>query len=159
MDPKIKQKALRLLTNGMYILTTRAGERFAASTVTWASQASFKPPLIMAAIRKESTVLGCMKESRVAAFHILGHNQQKIAQKFFATAKTGDGTLNDEPYVEGKNSAPILKSLPAHLECSVVDIRDEYGDHAIVVLEVVDAQVDEQPKPLTVSDCPWQYAG
>jgi flavin reductase (DIM6/NTAB) family NADH-FMN oxidoreductase RutF len=159
MDSKIKQKTLRLLTNGMYVLTSRAGDRLAASTVTWASQASFKPPLIMAALRKEGTVLACIRESRVAALHILGRSQKAIAQKFLATAKGGDGTLSGEPYVEGKTSAPILKNLPAYLECKVIDIHDEYGDHAVVVLEVVDAQLHKQTKPLTVADSPWQYGG
>src|ERR1700758_2521557 len=70
MDVKKKQKTLRLLTNGMYIVTSRSGDRFAASTITWATQASFAPPLIMVAIRHESNVLRCMKESRVAVFHI-----------------------------------------------------------------------------------------
>ena len=159
MDPKIKQKTLRLLTNGMYILTSRSGDRVAASTVTWASQASFKPPLIMAALRKESTVLACMKESGVGALHVLDRSQKGIAQKFFAATKNGDGALNGEPYTQGKTSAPILKNLPAWLECKVLDILDEHGDHAIVILEVVDAQVHKQTKPLTVADSPWHYGG
>ena len=159
MDPKIKQKTLRLLTNGMYVLTSRSGERVAASTVTWASQASFEPPLIMAALRKESTVLACMKESGVGALHILDRTQKRIAQKFFATTKAGEGTLSGEPYSEGKTSAPILKNLRAWLECKVVDIADQHGDHSIVILEVVDAQLHKPTKPLTVADSPWHYGG
>jgi flavin reductase (DIM6/NTAB) family NADH-FMN oxidoreductase RutF len=159
MDPKIKQKTLLLLTNGMYILTSRSGERVAASTVTWVSQASFNPPLIMAALRKESTVLTCMKESCVGALHILDRTQKAIAQKFFATTKGGEGTLGGEPYSEGKTSAPILKNLPVWLECKVVDIADQHGDHAVVILEVVDAQLHKQTKPLTVADSPWHYGG
>jgi flavin reductase (DIM6/NTAB) family NADH-FMN oxidoreductase RutF len=159
MDPKTKQKALRLLTNGMYILTSRSGDRFAASTVTWASQASFKPPLLMAAIRRESSVLRCMNESRMAAFHVLDRNQKAIAQKFFSTTKRAGDSLNGEPYTAGKTSAPILQNLAAYLECKVIDIRDEYGDHAIVILEVVDAQLRKQIKPLVVADSPWHYGG
>lgn len=51
MNPKIKRKTLRMLSNGMYVITSSSGERYGAATVTWVSQASFKPPLVMAADR------------------------------------------------------------------------------------------------------------
>ena len=159
MDPKTKREALRLLTNGMYVLTSRSGDRFGASTVTWASQASFKPPLLMAAIRRDSNVLRCMKESGVAVLHVLDRSQKAIAQKFFSTTKRADDRLNGETYTTGKTSAPILQNLPAYLECKVTDIRDEYGDHAVVILEVVDAQLRKHVKPLVVADSPWRYGG
>lgn len=159
MDPKTKQRTLRLLTNGMYILTARSGECFGASTVTWASQASFKPPLIMVAVRKDSNVLHCMRESRAAALHILDRTQKALAQRFFSTTKHAEGSLNGESFVDGKTLAPILQSVKAYLECRVIDIREEYGDHAIVVLEVVDAQLRNQTEPLVVADSPWCYGG
>jgi len=159
MDPKTKQRALRLLTNGMYILTSRSGEHFGASTVTWASQASFKPPLIMVAVRHDSNVLHCIKQSRAAALHILDRSQKAIAQRFFSATEHAHGSLNGESYVDGKTSAPILQNLPAYLECKVIDVREEYGDHAIVVLEVVDAQLRTHIKPLVVADSPWRYGG
>ena len=160
MDPKIKQKTLRLLTNGMYVLTSRAsGGQLGAATVTWASQASFKPPLLMLALRKESHILRCLRESRVAAVHVLAKNQKDIAQKFFAPPKASGSTLNGEEYFEGKTSAPVLKNLPAYIECRVLDIREDYGDHAIIVLEVVEVELTKHIDPLTVSDSPWEYGG
>jgi flavin reductase (DIM6/NTAB) family NADH-FMN oxidoreductase RutF len=159
MDTKTKQKTLRLLTNGIYILTSRAGDSLGAATITWVSQASFKPPLLMAAVRKESSVFRCLSESRIAALHILGKHQKQIAQKFFSPTKGGSADLNGEPFSEGQTSAPILQNLPAYLECQVVDIREEYGDHALVILEVVDAQLLASVDPLTIPDSPWQYGG
>jgi flavin reductase (DIM6/NTAB) family NADH-FMN oxidoreductase RutF len=159
MDPKTRQKTLRLLTNGMYILTSRSGEHFGASTITWVSQASFKPPLVMAAVRKDSNVLSCIKQSRAAALHILDRSQKAVAQRFFSSTKHVDGSLNGASYVDGKTSAPILQNLAACLECKVVDVREEYGDHALVVLQVIDAQLRGQIKPLVVADSPWRYGG
>ncbi|MCI3952948.1 MAG: hypothetical protein K0R53_2446, partial [Burkholderiales bacterium] len=37
-----------MLSHGVYVLTSRSAERYGAATVTWVSQASFKPPLLMA---------------------------------------------------------------------------------------------------------------
>jgi flavin reductase (DIM6/NTAB) family NADH-FMN oxidoreductase RutF len=159
MDPKTKQKTLRLITNGMYVLTSRHGDRLGAATVTWVSQASFKPPLLMTAVRKNSSVFRCLMESRIAALHILGSQQKDIAQKFFSPTRGAGSELNGEPFSEGKTSAPILKNLPAYMECKVVDIRDEYGDHAIVILEVVEAMLHRPVRPLTIADSPWEYGG
>jgi flavin reductase (DIM6/NTAB) family NADH-FMN oxidoreductase RutF len=159
VDQKTKQKTLRLLTNGMYILTSRDGATLGAATVTWVSQSSFKPPLLIAAVRKDSSVFRCLVKSRVAALHVLGSHQQAIAQKFFSPTKADNVTLNGEPFFEGKTSAPILKNLHAYLECNVVDVREEYGDHAIVILQVVEAELLKQVEPLTIPGSPWEYGG
>src|ERR1700722_9681506 len=111
MDPKTKKKTLRLLTNGMYVLTSRGDDdELAAATITWVSQASFKPPLLMVAVRQESNVFRCLRQSRVAALHVLASDQRDIAQKFFAPSKATGIALKGEPFFAGKTSAPILKN-------------------------------------------------
>jgi flavin reductase (DIM6/NTAB) family NADH-FMN oxidoreductase RutF len=160
MDPKTRQKVLRLLTNGIYVMTARSGEKFGAATVTWVSQAGFKPPLLMAALRKDGNVLECVLESRQAALHILDKQQANLAQAFFASAKESDGFLNGEPYTQGKQtSSPVLTNARAFLECEVREILQDSGDHAIVILEVVNAEIRQDVLPLTVADSPWEYGG
>jgi flavin reductase (DIM6/NTAB) family NADH-FMN oxidoreductase RutF len=159
MDAKAKQKNLRLLTNGIYVLTSRDGDRYGAATVTWVSQVSFKPPLLMAALRKDGSVLNCLISSGFSVLHIVGSEQEEIAQKFFSATKESDGFLNGEPFCEGKTSAPVLKNLNAYLECKLVEISEDYGDHAIAILEVVEAGNRGEVDPLVVDDSPWKYGG
>ena len=160
MDPKTKQKVLRLLTNGIYVMTSRSGEKFGAATVTWISQAGFKPPLLMAALRKDGNVLECLLESRQAVLHILDKRQAHLAQKFFASAKESGGLLNGEPYTNAKKVlAPVLSSAHAYLECEVRETIQTQSDHAIAVLEVVHAEIRQDTNPLTVADSPWEYGG
>jgi flavin reductase (DIM6/NTAB) family NADH-FMN oxidoreductase RutF len=159
MDPKTKQKVLRLLTNGMYILTSRSAERFGATTITWVSQSSFKPPLLMAALRKDGSAFQCVAESRAAVLHVLSSDQQLIAQKFFAATTESQGILNGEPYVAAPNGAPVLENLGAYLECEALEIVATPGDHAVVVFEVLDAVLRKPTDPLTVTGSPWQYGG
>jgi flavin reductase (DIM6/NTAB) family NADH-FMN oxidoreductase RutF len=47
----------------------------------------------------------------------------------------------------------------AYLECKVVDMREEYGDHAIAILEVVEAGLMKHAHPLTLAELPWRYGG
>jgi flavin reductase (DIM6/NTAB) family NADH-FMN oxidoreductase RutF len=159
MDLKKKQKALRMISNGMYVMTSRAGDKYGGATITWLTQASFKPPLIMAAVRPDSSVFECLTQSGSVAVHLLGEGQQEIARKFISTTEVHDGKINGEPFIEGKNSSPILLSAPAYVECKVLKVVDGDGDHSIVVMEVVEAEVRQEVRPLLVSDSPWKYGG
>jgi flavin reductase (DIM6/NTAB) family NADH-FMN oxidoreductase RutF len=159
MDLKKKQKALRLISNGMYIITSHAGTKYGGATITWLSQVSFKPPLIMAAIRPESSVFACLSESRKAAIHILGSHQQEIARKFLASTDFREGLLNGEPFTEGTTSSPILQNISSYIECDVHQIIDGEGDHALVIMEAIHAEHSGDFKPLIVAESPWKYGG
>ena len=148
-----------MLSNGVYVLTARSEDRYGAATVTWVSQVSFKPPLIMAAVRRQSNVFKCLAESRVAALHIVGDGQQDIARRFFFPTRANCTTINGVPFAEGRTAAPILANLPAHVECHVEQIVDTDGDHAMVILRVVDAEFREEVRPLTIAETPWEYGG
>ncbi len=71
MDVKSRRDTLRMFTNGVYVMTSRCADRYGGATVTWVSQASFRPPLIMAVIRKDSNVFRCVSESGLAAIPVL----------------------------------------------------------------------------------------
>jgi flavin reductase (DIM6/NTAB) family NADH-FMN oxidoreductase RutF len=53
----------------------------------------------------------------------------------------------------------VLTKSHAHLECEVREILQQYGDHALVILEVVNAEIRQEVTPLTVADSPWEYGG
>ncbi len=159
MNTTTRRKTLRMLSNGLYVMTARSGSRYGAATVTWVSQASFRPPLLMAAVRPESNVFACLRDSGLAAVHILARGQEDIARRFFAPTRVADSGINGEPFQKGVFDAPILTNAPAYLECRVRRIFDGLGDHALVVLEVVGAECREQARPLTIADTPWEYGG
>ena len=158
MDVQSRKRTLRLLSNGIYIMTASSGGRYGAATVTWLSQASFKPPLVMAAIRPDSNVFRCLEESGTVAVHILDASQQAMAQRFFAPTQVVDGTINGEPFTPGMTCAPILQNARAYFECAVRQIVT-LGDHAVVVMEVLEAGCRDQVRPLTVAASPWEYGG
>jgi flavin reductase (DIM6/NTAB) family NADH-FMN oxidoreductase RutF len=159
MNIRARKETLRMLSNGVYILTAHSGDRYGGATVTWISQASFKPPLVMAAVRKESNVFRCLEESGIAAIHILASNQCDVAQRFFTPTVVQDGRMNGEPFRLSSRALPILDSAPAYVECGVRRIVDGIGDHAIVLLEVLEAESRGPVHPLTVAESPWQYGG
>lgn len=159
MDANARRQALRKISNGIYVLTARDAEHFGAATVTWVSQASFKPPLLMAAVRPDSNVFRCLAESGSAALHIVAEDQKELARRFFAPTAAAEGTINGVRFVDGKTAAPLLEGLPAHVECRVERILETAGDHAVVILRVVDAECCGDFRPLTIADSPWEYGG
>src|SRR5579884_2189445 len=159
MDATVRKTTLRLLTNGVYIITARSNSEFGGATVTWVSQASFHPPLLMAAIRPDSNVYRCLLESRLAAIHVLSADQQEIAQRFFTPTVVCDGTMNGEPFSEGKTLLPILQNAPAYVECRVLRIVDDVGDHAVVLVEVLEAECRRAVTPMRIDESPWRYGG
>jgi len=159
MDAQAKRQALRKLSNGVYVLTSRSGAHFGAATVTWVSQASFKPPLLMAAVRRDSNVFQCLSESGTAVLHVLANGQEEVARRFFAPTAAAAGAINGVPFSDGTTAAPILIGLPAHVECRVDRIVDTGGDHAVVILRVVEAECCGDFRPLTIADSPWEYGG
>jgi len=159
MNEVDKRETLRMVPNGLFILTSRSGATCGAAVVAWLSQASFRPPLLMAAIRRQSRVLECLLQSGAAAIHILGTEQEEIAQKFFAPTKASSHMINGEPFTNGDTSAPILQNLPAYLECCLDQVVEIGGDHVVVILEVVAAKCRREVQSLTVANSPWQYGG
>jgi len=159
MDVVATRTVLRMLSNGVYVLTARSSDRYGAATVTWISQISFKPQLIMAAVRRDSNVFKCLSESLAATVHVLAFNQTHLGQKFFAPTTIGAGEINGELFDDGLTGAPVLRNVPAYVECYVRHIVETGGDHALTVMEVVHAECRERVKPLTIADSPWQYGG
>src|SRR3989442_3695308 len=119
VDGASRRKTLRMLSNGLYVMTSRSGDHFGAATVTWVSQASFRPPLIMAAVRPDSNVFACLRQSGFVALHILGSGQEDMARRFFEPTRALDGGINGEPFQDGAPTAPILRYAPAYVVCRV----------------------------------------
>lgn len=139
MDEIAKKTALRMIPYGLYILSARgAGEGYGAATVNWVTQASFKPPLVVVCVKGDSYIHKLIDESRAFALNVLGKGQQDKAYTFFKPAEVEDGRIGGEPFLQGKTGAPILETVPAYIECRVVDTLVN-GDHTVFLGEVVDA--------------------
>jgi flavin reductase (DIM6/NTAB) family NADH-FMN oxidoreductase RutF len=160
MDAAVKKQALRLFTYGLYIATSSHQKEVAAGTVNWISQASFQPPLVMAAIKGDSHLHTLIVQSGHFALNVLAADQKTIAQDFFKPTQRDGNTLNGHAFDTGPTTgSPLLTELPAWIECRVTDTVQR-GDHTVFVAEVVDAGIrTENAKVLDMWDTGWFYAG
>ena len=145
MDTDAKKTALRMIPYGIYVLTAEGSGGVAAATVNWVTQTSFDPPLVAVGVKTDSGAYQTLKDAGHFALNMLGKGQQGQAFTFFKPAERDGATISGEPYRSGASGAPILENAPASVECKVVEIV-ERGDHHIVVGEVVEADVAQQPE-------------
>ncbi|MGH7739157.1 MAG: flavin reductase, partial [bacterium] len=54
MNEDAKKKLLQMVPHGLYILTSQTAFDQVASTVSWVTQASFQPPLVVLALRRDT---------------------------------------------------------------------------------------------------------
>jgi flavin reductase (DIM6/NTAB) family NADH-FMN oxidoreductase RutF len=158
MDPAQKKKALRLLTYGLYVVTARSAEGYAAGTITWLSQCSLSPPLVMAGVQRDSSLHQAIAVSCAFAVHVVGRSQRPLAMAFFKTAVVERDRINGYRFERGATGAPVLLDAPAWFECRVLD-QVARGDHTVFVAEVVGAGVRSEEEPLTLREAGFAYGG
>lgn len=159
MDLEAKKKVLRSFTYGLYILTARDREDYAAGTVNWVTQASFTPPLVALGVKRDSRLHELIQRTGRLALMTLAQDQKQIAQDFFKPTVREGSTLNGHPFEPSPTfGLPLLTELPYWLEAEVRHIY-EGGDHSVVVVEVVEAGVRQEAKPLIMWDTGWFYGG
>ncbi len=141
MDKKSRiSLACRKIVQGVYVISTRDGDRINAMTAAWVGRASFNPPLVTVAIGRERFTYGMIKRSGIFAVHVLGPDNKDLGKHF--GLKTGRKTdkFAGIPYDTKVTGAPILRDCVAWMDCRVVS-RCEAGDHDIFIGEVLDGGV------------------
>ena len=160
MDPQTKKTALRMITHGLYLLAVQHEGRYNASAISWLSQASFSPPLVMLGVKADTLTHAMVEGSGQFAINLLAAGQTDIAQTFFKQAEQAGDRLSGYAFEPGPvTGAPLFLDAPAWFECRVTDFVKR-GDHSVVVAEVVEAGVrDPGATPLALRDTAWHYGG
>jgi flavin reductase (DIM6/NTAB) family NADH-FMN oxidoreductase RutF len=160
MDPQAKKVALRAISYGLYVLTAIDGNDVGAAGVNWLTQASFEPPLIVAAVKADSDSHAIVQRTGAFAVNVLGEDQLDIGKAFFRTTTVEGDTLNGYRFERGPvTGAPLLVDLPYWFEAQVTDTIRR-GDHTVFVAEVVNAGVrDGTATPLLLRSTGMNYGG
>ncbi|HEY5039270.1 MAG TPA: flavin reductase family protein [bacterium] len=159
MNEEAKKKLLRMIPHALYVLTSRSNGKTAVSTVSWVTQASFHPPLLVVGLKKDSHTLEVVKRAKGFVLNFLGTGQKDVAQKFFKHEEPEGNHLAGEPFQESPLlKHPIFPKMAGFVECRMVGMVEK-GDHTVVVAEVVEAESGPLEGPLLLSSTGWQYGG
>ncbi len=147
----IDRKAFRTLSYGLYLITSREGERLNGQVANVAVQVTSKPSRIAIALNKENLTHQFVEKSRVFAVSVLAETapMQFIGLFGFRSGRDVD-KLAQVHYELGNTGAPMVtEHSVAVMEARVIHSID-VGTHTLFVGEVVGAKViDDTASPLT----------
>lgn len=141
-------KAIGRISGGLYIITTKKGDRSGAMVASWVTQASFDPPGFTVAVAKDRAIESLMQVGDQFVLNILEEgNYQTLMKHFLKRFGPGEDRFAGVDTRTANNGSPILADAHAYLECEVVS-RMECADHWIVYNKVTDGRVSK-PDSLT----------
>jgi flavorubredoxin/flavin reductase (DIM6/NTAB) family NADH-FMN oxidoreductase RutF len=141
-------KAIGRISSGLYIITTKKGDRSGAMVASWVTQASFDPPGFTVAVAKDRAIESLMQVGDQFILNILEEgNYQTLMKHFLKRFGPGEDRFAGVNTRTANNGSPILADALAYLECEVVS-RMECADHWIVYNKVTDGRVSK-PDSLT----------
>jgi len=135
-------KALYKIGYGLYIVSSKRGDKFNAQTANTLFQITSQPPTVAVSINKQNLTWEFIEESRVFAASILCEDTPLsfIGRFGFRSGRDID-KLEGITYKIGETKAPvILDNAVAYLEAKVIKEVD-VGTHTIFIGEVVNADV------------------
>jgi flavin reductase (DIM6/NTAB) family NADH-FMN oxidoreductase RutF len=159
MDEEIKKIALRMIPYSVHVVGLKGYHKVAAYSGSWIMQCSFKPPLVVIGVKRDGMGHDQLDEGKVFSINFLSKSDQATAEYFFTPPTPENGKLGNVPYTTDMTGAPILKNAIAYLECEIVRMIDEHGDHILYIGKVVNAAVKKKEPTLMLSETPWHYGG
>jgi flavin reductase (DIM6/NTAB) family NADH-FMN oxidoreductase RutF len=145
------EKALKRVVNGVFVITTKCGDKVNGMTAVWVTTVSFDPPLICISIGKEHFTHNLIKKSGVFAVNILKEGQIDVRKHFGFTSGKEVDKFASVPYTKKATGSPILKDAAAYLDCKV-KFSIDIGNLTLFIGEAIDANVNENVKPLVFKE-------
>ena len=143
-------KALYRLGYGLYVVTSRKGDRFNGQIANTVIQITSEPPTIAVSINQDNLTHEFIKESKVFAASVLCQDTPLsfIGHFGFKSGRDID-KFEGINYKIGETQAPVVTdNALAYLEARVIQEVD-VGTHTIFVGELAGAEVLKEGEPMT----------
>ena len=143
-------KALYKLGYGLYVVSSRKGDRLNGQIANTVFQITSEPPTIAVSINKSNLTHEFIKESKVLAASVLSQDTPLsfIGHFGFKSGRNID-KLEGINYRIGETQAPVVTdNTLAYLEAKVIQEID-VGTHTIFVVELIGADVIKEGEPMT----------
>jgi flavin reductase (DIM6/NTAB) family NADH-FMN oxidoreductase RutF len=126
--------------SGVTVLAVRDGPHVLAITATAVMPVSLEPPLILASVGLNATVLPFLEIGRRFTVNLLAGDQRRLASLFADPAPLERSAFPPE-------GDPVLADALASLACVVRRIHRE-GDHDLVVASIEQVELHDEREPL-----------
>ena len=158
LDAAAKKILLRKFPHGVFICGVAEGGEVNGFTASWVTQGSFEPPLVVMAVRADSTSNGMIQRTGRFSLNVLAADQKDLAAVFFKPQKAVGGRFDAAPFTLGALGLPLLDGALGGVECELVG-QVARGDHTIFVGAVKSAVLHRDGAALELAGTGWQYGG
>ncbi len=143
-------KALHELGYGLYVVSSRKGDRVNGQIANTVFQITSEPPTIAVSINKNNLTHEFIAESKVLAVSVLSQDTPLSFIGYFGFKSGRDiDKLEGINYKIGETQAPVVTdNALAYLEVRVIQQVD-VGTHTIFIGELVGADVIKEGEPMT----------
>ena len=143
-------KALHKITYGLYIVSSKKGDRFNGQIANTVFQITSDPPTIAVSINKENLTHEFISESKLFTVSVLSVNApMSLIGKFGFRSGRDIDKFENVTYKLGRTGIPlVLEHTIAHLEAEVISSFDA-GTHTVFLGKVVNAEITGDEEPMT----------
>jgi ferric-chelate reductase [NAD(P)H] len=150
MSPQVDRNVFRDLSYGLYIVTSRHGEKLNGQVVNTVIQVTSDPPKVAVIINKKNLTHEYISKSKVFGAAVL---EESAPMTFFGPFGFRSGReldkLSKVRFKTGVTGCPLLtENVISVLEAEVFDEID-LGTHTIFIGDVVHSEVLKPGPPLT----------
>src|SRR4030043_1031059 len=143
-------KTLQKISYGMYVISSKKGEKFNGQIANTVFQVTSEPPEIAVSMCKQNLTHEFVNESRFFTVSILSkETPMQFIGRFGFKCGRDFNKFEDIKYKVGVSGAPVvLENAIGYLECEVIDSLD-IGTHTIFIGKVVDTEIIKDTEPMT----------
>jgi ferric-chelate reductase [NAD(P)H] len=150
MNAQIDRKVFRDLSYGLYIVTSRDGDRLNGQIVNTVIQVTSDPPRVAVIVNKKNLTHELISKSRIFGVSVL---DESAPLTFFGPFGFRSGRdvnkFKSVQYKEGTTGCPLItQHAVSVLEAEVFDQID-LGTHTIFIGNAVNTEVLKSGRPLT----------
>jgi flavin reductase (DIM6/NTAB) family NADH-FMN oxidoreductase RutF/rubredoxin len=141
---------LRLCSYGLYVVSSRKGDKLNGQIVNTVFQVTAAPPTIAVSINKGNLTHQYISESNVFSVSVISTEAPMtfIGTWGFKSGRDVD-KFADAQYRTGKTGAPIVMDYTlGYMEAEVID-RLDVGTHTLFVGKIVDLETVSEGEPMT----------
>ncbi|GLI66193.1 hypothetical protein VaNZ11_009958 [Volvox africanus] len=145
------QLAMGRVVGSLSVLTAKDEDVTSTMLASWISQASFDPPGVTVAVKKDRTIEKLLVVGGKFAVSMVAEGRERPIMKALSRPfSPGEDRLAGLDTVPSPHlGVPLLKTANSFLECSVVT-RMEAGDHYLIYAHVLDGKVLDENAPTAV---------
>ncbi|MGW5399277.1 flavin reductase family protein [Streptomyces sp. NPDC003952] len=142
---EVLRRTLRRHAAGVTVITVPGPAGFTATSFT---SVSLRPPLVAFYLGQGASTAPAVHAADRFAVHLLGTGNTDLARQF---ARSGIDRFDGVAWTRTEDGLPLLDGVPAHLTARIT-LRQQIGDHLLVVGEVESGSVDQDATALVHHD-------